>query len=237
MKSDKRKTVLLSNHGIPISFTSIDRGNKICVANFKLDASLTSKPHDIPKLTEQECISVYNELFTYNDNYNVPTDIDIQRYDFIIDEIIKNKYQKIIDISSGRGYFIEFLEERKRGIDITSTDIDKFNDLDVKFIALDLTQKDDYKKITEKYEFLSCLDVLEHIDEKYINDIFIFFKSISSNVCLSIANHSDIQCGKEIHLIQKEKVWWDDIISSHFIIINSCSEFEDTLYYYTLKSK
>lgn len=179
---------------------------------------------------------IYENVFNNKPNYNVHIS-DKDRYDFVIEEVIFNKYKKIIDISSGRGYFIKYLSELKQDIDITSTDIKKFNNIDVKFIELNLTQKSDYLKFVEKYDHLSCMDVLEHIEEKYIDDILQFFCTLSNKFCFTIANHSDVQNGVELHLIQKDVEWWNNVLSKYFIIKKDFKKYNDRLYCYVLESK
>lgn len=179
---------------------------------------------------------LYGDIFKGNEEYNIHIQ-DRDRYDYVINEIINNNYKKIIDISSGRGFFIKYLREKSELIDITSTDLSKFNDLDIKFIRLNLMNKSDYNNVVETYDFLSCLDVLEHVEETNIEDIFIFFKALSNNFCFSIANHPEVYDDIEYHLIQKDKFWWDDTLSKHFDIIESFICYDGLLYKYILKSK
>lgn len=179
---------------------------------------------------------VYDNIFNTKMRYNVHIG-DKDRYDFVIENIIQNNYKKIIDISSGRGYFIKYLKELKNDIDITSTDLKKFNNIDVKFIELNLCEKSDYQKIVEKYDHLSCMDVLEHVEEKHIEDILQFFSTLSNNFCFTIANHSDVQNGVELHLIQKNMNWWNDVLNRNFIIIKSFSKYNNRLYCYVLRGK
>lgn len=179
---------------------------------------------------------IYNEIFSNNIEYNNHI-IDRDRYNFAINEVINKNYKKIIDISSGRGYYIKYLMEHDKTIDITSTDISKFNDIDIRFIELDLVNKEDYLKLNPQYDFLTCLDVLEHIEEEYIDQVLEFLSNIATNFCFSIANHSDIQKGVELHLIQKNKEWWDNKLNNYFTIYNSYSIYNNRLYCYILKSK
>jgi len=177
----------------------------------------------------------YKNIFNGNDGYNLHI-IDKERYDFVIDDVIRYKHKKLIDISSGRGFLIKYLKELIRDIEITSTDLEKFNNLDVEFIRLDLCEKDDYKNVMGTYDLLSCLDVLEHVEEKYIDDILMFFRTLSNRFCLGVANHPDIQNGIELHLIQEDKDWWDRKLSKYFKIIESFKMYDDKLYCYILES-
>jgi hypothetical protein len=185
----------------------------------------------------KESIDFFTQIINENGDDYMYNDGGVDRYDFVVEEIVKNNYKKIIDISSGRGLLIEAIKNVNPNIDITSTDLSKFNEIDVKFIELDLTNKNDYHKVIEKYEFLSCLDVLEHIEEKYIEDILIFFKSLAENFIFTIANHSDIINGIELHLIQKDKIFWNILLTKHFEIVDTFSKYNNKLYCYILKNK
>lgn len=178
----------------------------------------------------------YDNIFGDVANYNVHVE-DKSRYDFIINEIIANDYETMIDISSGRGYLLKYVNEIKPQIELTSTDLKKYNDFDVDFIELDLTKTNEYERVNGVYEFLSCLDVLEHIEEKYINNVLKFLSTKATNFCFSIANHSDIIKGVELHLIQKNMMWWNENLNQYFTISNAFTMYNDTLFCYTLKTK
>lgn len=180
--------------------------------------------------------AIYNNVFSTKQGYNVHIK-DKDRYDFVINEVTNNGYHKIIDISSGRGYLLKYLKESIKDIDITSTDLEKFNDYDVSFVKMDLSKEDEYNNIQDTYDFLSCLDVLEHLDIKHTNGILSFFSKLSDNVCLTVANHSDMPSGIQLHLVQENKTWWDNIISIYFTIDSSFSNRNGDLYSYVLKSK
>jgi hypothetical protein len=196
---------------------------------------MVNKVSKYDKSINVDYVNVYKNIFSQNNIYNEHIN-DRERYDFVIDEIKKNNYNKVIDISSGRGNMIKCIKDIFPDINITSTDLLKFNDIKVDFIQLDLTSENDRNSVRDKYDFLSCLDVLEHIEENEINNILRFFKSISKNFCFSIANHSDVQNGVEVHLIQKDKIFWDKILSEHLCIVESFIKYENKLYCYVLKT-
>ncbi len=115
--------------------------------------------------------------------------------------------------------------------------MEKFHNYDVNFIKLDLSNSSDYDKFTETYDLLSCMDVLEHIEEKHINDILSFFCKLSQKFCFTIANHSDIHNGIELHVTRKNKEWWDKKLNNYFNIKNSFVKYDNRLYCYTLEKK
>jgi hypothetical protein len=181
-------------------------------------------------------LKIYEGIFNEYENYDNHIGY-IDRYNYIIKEISKYSYKKIIDISSGRGVLIKLLQNKFSDIKICTTDIKKFNDIDVDFIKLDLTNKIEYNNIIDKYDLLLCLDVLEHIEEEYIDDVLNFLSSISENFCFSIANHSDIKNNYELHLIQKNKKWWNTKLKKYYKIIKTFNKYDNKLYCYILTKK
>ncbi len=53
-----------------------------------------------------------------------------------------------------------------------------------------------------------CTDVLEHIHHDLINETLLGLTIVSDRAILGIANHSDVKCNTELHLIQKDLEWW-----------------------------
>lgn len=181
-------------------------------------------------------VEIYESVFNNYDDYDKHIEY-YDRYNYILEELNTNKYQKIIDISSGKGILIKIIQEKFSNIDICSTDIKKFNDINVNFIILDLTNKDDYNNITDKYNLLLCLDVLEHIEEKYIDDVLEFLSSLSTTFCFSIANHSDIKNEHELHLIQENKKWWNKKLKKYYKIKKTFNLYNNKLYCYVLTKR
>jgi 2-polyprenyl-3-methyl-5-hydroxy-6-metoxy-1,4-benzoquinol methylase len=180
-------------------------------------------------------LNEYIKLFENNIEYNNHLN-DLYRYDFVINEIKKNGYKSIIDISSGRGFLLDRIKNNFNDVKITSTDIKKFNNIDVEFVELDLLNIPTSIRL-EKYDLLSCLDVLEHFHESDIDSILRFISKLSNNFCLSIANHSDNINGCELHLTQRNKDWWLSKIYGYFNVIDSFNMFNDRLYCFVLKKK
>jgi cyclopropane fatty-acyl-phospholipid synthase-like methyltransferase len=142
------------------------------------------------------------------------------RYQITNDVVKKNNVKNIIDIGSGRGVLLDFLIEENPEIKILSTDLENFHNLNFDFRKIDLSDNKTFFEVNEKYELLSCLDVLEHLEENLLDDVFSWFSKISENQVLTIANHSEILNGKEIHLIQENLDYWEPIVLNHLEIIS-----------------
>jgi hypothetical protein len=177
---------------------------------------------------------IYEQSFS-DSKYNLHPDTEF-RFNMVYDYINTNNVNTLVDISSGRGNIIKHIITNHPNIEILSCDLKKFHDYDVEFIEIDLCDKNTFK-ITKKYDLLTCLDVLEHIGKECVDDILYFFSRISKHSLVTIANHSDIQNGIELHVIQENMEYWTPLIEKYFEIIKSETQYNNTLYMLTLKSK
>jgi len=181
----------------------------------------------------------YKHIYTiaFNDP-NYSSDHHIQ-YDEAINYLVENTNtnSSVIDIGSGRGHFLK-LAMIYTDCKLTSYDLDKFHNYDVKFIKGDLSKKDDRSVLeSKKYDFVICTDVFEHLDESFIEDVIKTISIISNNAFIAIANHSDIHHGVELHTIQKDVNWWNELISKYFIINSVDIKYNNQLFLYKLVIK
>ena len=188
---------------------------------------------------------LYNSLFE-NPNYNKHS-TNTLRYKYALDFLkFNHSDSNLIDIGSGRGTFLKLIIKRMPNIKITSADLEKFHPLNVDFVKIDLNKVITLKT---KYDVLTCLDVIEHLKKESLNQVFDFFKKSSNYQFVSIANHPDIQNGKDVHLIQENLNYWIPVLEQHFNIKNLIikkflhmpNEIEDTrfnyAYFFELESK
>lgn len=184
-------------------------------------------------------LRVYSDAFndaTYSNDHHI-------QYDFALDEITKiisNKtdFFSLIDIGSGRGQLISSVKQTFINANITSVDVNKFNDIDVNFIKCDLSIEDNRNNLTcAKYDILSCTDVFEHLDKSFIEDVVRICSKLSSTVILAIANHSDIINNIELHTIQENDLWWDSQLIKYFDIEQKQIHYDGRLYMYVCKTK
>ena len=160
----------------------------------------------------------YTHLFETKD-YSIH-DINELRYQISNDYVKKNNVQNMVDIGSGRGILLDLLNKENPNLKILSTDLNKFHNLNFDFKEIDLSNKDTFFNIDNKFQLLTCLDVLEHLEKHCIEDVFKWFSEVSENQVLTIANHSEILHGEEIHLIQEDMSYWEPIVSKYFDIVH-----------------
>jgi len=161
----------------------------------------------------------YRYLFKTHPNYN-KGDLSIN-YSYPLEYIRTNQshLKTHIDISSGRGGILNFMKEFP-DIVSTSTDIEKFNTLDIDFIPIDLTQNISDLK-TRHWDVLTCLDVLEHIEESYIDSILQTFSEISDICLIAIANHEEVIDGIRLHITNYDQIYWMDKLKQYFTVLKT----------------
>jgi glycosyltransferase involved in cell wall biosynthesis len=177
---------------------------------------------------------IYESSFK-DDYYNHHPD-DEYRFQLVKNYVIENQIKRVIDIGSGRGNVIKILQDLDPEIEITSTDLLKFHNFECKFHELNLCDPATYIKGV-KFELLVCLDVLEHIQKEWMEDVFNFFSTISTNLILTVANHSDIKDGVELHLIQEDMGYWKPMLEKFFQIEYFNTKYDGRLYLLVLKNK
>lgn len=184
--------------------------------------------------------NIYKNAFS-NKSYSAEHHV---QYDWVI-ELLKKRYSiydsfSIIDIGSGRGHMLKLIHNNFPNATITSVDLDNFHNLDFVdyFIKCDITSSVDRNNLLKnKYDVLINLDFLEHIEEKYIDDVLTTFHDLSLYCIIAIANHSDIHNGVELHLIQECNNWWKLKLEDKFNITYYRDNGKDTLYIYEVTSK
>lgn len=175
---------------------------------------------------------VYHHLFA-GPSYNNHKGDEI-RYEFVLKELRSQNTGTLIDISSGRGCFLDLIPP---GVTVTSTDIEKFHTSACEFVHLDLTDTKAFPFPERTWNLLSCLDVLEHIPMECLDEVLLFLRGLAKRFCFSIANHPDVIGGVELHLIQQNQEWWDQKLRVLFDILSCETMYDNKLYQYVLSSK
>jgi len=146
-----------------------------------------------------------------NNNYNICTD----RHIFIETFLQKLKPKTVIDVGCGSGHYLKHFINNWNvfGIEISNICCDKYLS-ELPHENIDLVS---FSKSTDKrFDCLYCFDVLEHIKYEDLNEFISCLVKISDNILLGIANHSDIQLGIELHIIQQNNIWWQNKLKNYF---------------------
>jgi 2-polyprenyl-3-methyl-5-hydroxy-6-metoxy-1,4-benzoquinol methylase len=179
----------------------------------------------------------YNSVYAMAFSQQIYSNQHHIQYDYVIEKI-KGIYNpddvfELIDVGSGRGQFITLLQQKFKNVKITSVDLKKNHNISVPFIACDLSKHDDRMNLlNKKYDILVCTDVLEHLDKSFINEVIVTFSKLSNIAILAIANHSDILNGIELHTIQENNIWWENILLKVYNIKEYDTKYNNTLMLY-----
>jgi cyclopropane fatty-acyl-phospholipid synthase-like methyltransferase len=167
------------------------------------------------------------------------------RYDYAVKQIDEHSDSRIIDIGVGRGAFADYVKSKLPNVVVDGIDLDIFyesNNISTFFKGdLNANLHELCGKIANikgtAYGTLTCLDVLEHLNKESIDSVFEFFSNISVNQVFTIANHSDIHEGTELHIIQENLDWWLPKLQKYFIIDNVETHYNGRLYLLSLTTK
>lgn len=184
---------------------------------------------------------IYTNIFNKYKNYNSNTSVSYQVAKSFLDLKIK-ECNSIADIGTGKGNLINLIKQDKKyfNLKINCYDLDLFFNIkkykNLTFKKINLVDKNSLNVI-EKVDFLFCLDVLEHIEENYIDSILEKLSQKSKYTFFTIANHSDVFDGVELHLIQKDVEYWNKLIKKYYSkIINVQSYYNNRLFSFYLEN-
>jgi SAM-dependent methyltransferase len=149
--------------------------------------------------------SLYNKIYK-NPAYN---DKDNTKIQIVHDWLDEGNYETILDIGCGRGHYIKALPFNIIGVEpstiLFKTDLTKITAINSDIMS--------YKGNADA---LYCMDVLEHIAYQDIDDHLEKLLNMAPSALYGIANHSDIQEGVELHLIQEGAGWWLNKLGQYY---------------------
>lgn len=167
---------------------------------------------------------VYKEIFDQLPNYNTFSSNSGLSYQLVLNSLseIRN-VRHCLDIGSGRGLMIRYLHENRPEIEVSSVDLEKFHDFDVNFTTVDLSKPNPLGAVSRVYDLATCLDVMEHLPPEVLDRVFESISRISVLQAFTIANHSDVINGVELHLTQENISFWRQKILQYFDIFEEQS--------------
>lgn len=161
----------------------------------------------------------YNKIYKNRANYNPKDNKKLDIVKNLVSSLPKGSL--VLDVGCGRGHFL------KQFIDLGyhAFGIEPSTECSIRYLGNLPHEIIDFNTYVEEntedyYNLVFCTDVLEHIKPE---DLDTFIKNLSlkgSKAILGIANHSDIQEGIELHLIQEPWLWWKKELEKHFKRVN-----------------
>lgn len=184
--------------------------------------------------------TVYNKMFARSD-YNIHPASE-PRYAWAISKIVKtNPKISLLDVGSGRGSFIKLAS---LFADTTAMDLENFHNLPIRHINCDIANMEKFSQVVEDikkdvsyYDYVTCLDVLEHIEEAKIDGVLEALSRLGVHYLFAISNHSDVLDGVELHLTQKPLGWWKERLSKFYHILSTKTEYSERAMFFHCKTK
>lgn len=174
---------------------------------------------------------LYNKIYEQVDRYGEkPSDIFCQIKELCIDNFLYNfQGGKVLDAGCGKG--VELKRLFNKGYNVLGIDISDYCcNAYLKELPSECIDIESFCKQQDKYDAVICLDVLEHVQEEYVETILQSLKSITNKIIFGIANHSDKQMGCELHKTLKNKKYWVGVISKYFKNIINTVDINDIFY-------
>jgi len=188
---------------------------------------------------EMDAQEIYTKMFS--DPQYAKEGPRLFRYDWAIEYLLSTHCSNattVCDIGSGRGDFVKRLIETNRKLRITAIDVSNFHGQEgICHLNVDLNDLTGVGSLLlHRFDFGACLDVLEHLCADRIDFVLSAISQSCRNVAATIANHSEIHDGIQLHTIQENSDWWSDRVSKHFQIVRYATHYNSRLYAFWLKS-
>ena len=144
----------------------------------------------------------------------------------------------MLDVGSGRGLYLDTVRKNFPDVRIVSSDLENFHNKNYEFRKINLSVKKDREDIASlDLDYLTCLDCLEHLDEYFIEDVIFSFSEAAKLSFLSIANHSDVINGVELHTIRRDTSFWTPLIEKYYVVDRFQTYYDNRLYVYGCKPR
>jgi len=162
-------------------------------------------------------ISKYDALFSKDQEYN--SNPDHERF-IVAKKFLSSLNAKcVLDVGVGRGHFFKFLDKQRynvKGIEPSKEARKLLND---KRIVRAYSHLLPFKD--KKFGVVVCLDVLEHVPKELIlKSLGEISRVTKKYAIISIAHHSDIKNGWELHISIMPFEKWRFLIKNYFSILD-----------------
>ena len=153
---------------------------------------------------------VYDECFADPDYCAVP---DEPRYEFARTCLREwDGVDDVIDIGAGRGHFLRTLDLE----DVSAADLRDYGEGGYPFYEYDISRPQDSIGL---WGAATCLDVLEHLPREFVPTAIDNLRMCSNKLVVTVANHSDVHHGVELHLTQEGEAFWMRKIERRFKVV------------------
>jgi ubiquinone/menaquinone biosynthesis C-methylase UbiE len=163
-------------------------------------------------------ISKYDFLFSKDKRYN--SNPNHKRFSVAKEFLSSINVEKVLDVGVGRGHFFRDLDKLGYAMKGIEPSLEARKLLKDKRIINACSHKIPFKK--NEFDIVICLDVLEHVPKELITKSLEEIKRVSKRYALiSVAHHSDVKRGWELHISSMPFKEWRELIKNYFSIIKS----------------
>lgn len=167
---------------------------------------------------------IYNIVYGNNPQYNQPVP---EKIAYLKNWLVRGS-GSVVDAGCGDGIYVR--EILNLGIDVVGFDI---SDVCVSKVCKELPIiRDDIVShaVEHRYSRLICMDVLEHIKPEDLEANIASLAAMAPTALIGVANHSDVHCGFELHLIQQCSGWWLEVIRKYYEMASLVMNLSDRWY-------
>ena len=155
--------------------------------------------------------AIYNGIYSANPNYCG----DYGLKDKYVDAYAAKIGGKILDAGCGQGIHLKRLLKQGRdvfGLEVSEICCQKY----LQGVPHECSDIAAFCRKNRKFDGVICMDVLEHLAEDDLDEVLKGLSAVAPSACFGIANHSDVQNGVELHVIQKDSSWWEKKLSKYY---------------------
>ena len=132
--------------------------------------------------------------------------------------------KSVLDLGCGQGHYLRMMRQ-ELGIEGSGVEVSRVCcETYLQAIPHANTDAITFLKEGKSFDFLLCTDVLEHIDPGHVEELLHWAAQASGEALYGIANHSDVQMGLELHLIQEDAAWWADLLARSYASVSLLGE-------------
>ncbi|MES2790047.1 MAG: glycosyltransferase, partial [Planctomycetota bacterium] len=183
-------------------------------------------------------LAIYQSAFS-TPGYACVTDQEF-RYVYACDAIsaLGPHAESLLDVGTGRGDFLRIAQGTFPGLHLLGVDVGRFHQQPISHLNVDLCSDGGREVIQQlRFDVISCLDVLEHLPESDLAQVLSSLATACQWAVVTVANHSDMLDGVELHLTQRPAEWWRSLLGDFFEITAEAEHYAGTLYAFRLRSK